>query len=236
MDPRLERLYATSPTLEPDYVRNVLNLSGEQAKCVDRITGGIHRDEAVLVTEVVACVDPEISLEVGLGYGFSAMAICTAGQRPKAERRHIIMDPHQSTYWGGVGLHHLAEAGFSDMIEVHQEPSHRTLPRLELDGLAVDFAFVDGWYTFDHVFVDFFYIDKLLKPGAAVMFDDADWPSVRKVLRYAVSNLGYEACATLPQKSDASAQDIELGLSGSCIAIRKPSSGLERDIFFHNDF
>ncbi len=236
MDPRLARLYETSPTLQPDYVRKVLKLSGQQAEKVDRITGGIHRDEAELVSNVVARVNPQVSLEVGLGYGFSAMAICTSGQRPKAERRHIIIDPHQSTYWRDIGWRHLEEAGFSSMLEIHRETSQRVLPQLERDGLAIDFAFIDGWHTFDHVFVDFFYIDKLLKPGAVIMFDDADWPSVRKVIRYAVSNLGYEAYATLPEKSQPAAPDIEMGLSGSCIALKKPIVSVERDIFFHKDF
>lgn len=236
MDHRLERLFQTSPTLDPRYVRQVLGLAGEQAGRVDRITGGIHRDEVELLARVVAEHDPETSLEVGLGYGFSALTICVSGRRDMSERRHIVMDPHQSGYWHGRGLAHLEQAGVAAMVEFHEERSYRVLARLEAGGTKVDFAFVDGWHTFDYVFADFFLIDKILRPGGLVMFDDADWASIRPVLRFAVTNLGYGVHATLPETGPRASIDAELGLQGSCIALRKPDMPVERSIFHHVPF
>lgn len=133
-------------------------------------------------------------------------------------------------------MRHLAEAGFSGMVELHEDFSYRVLPRLEREGLRVDLAFVDGWHTFDFVFVDFFFIDKMLVEGGVVVFDDADWPSIRPVLRYAVTNLSYVPVATLPEKKAREPVDVRLGLEGSCIALRKPKQAREREIFFHEPF
>jgi hypothetical protein len=153
-----------------------------------------------------------------------------------SDRRHIAIDPHQATYWGNRGVKHIEEAGFAPMFELRQERSYRELPRLEQEGLELDFAFIDGWHTFDFAFVDFFYVDKMLRDGGVVAFDDADWPSIRTVLRYIVTNLPYEVIGTLPEKKPRDPFDIELGLEGSCIALRKKKSTREREIFFHEPF
>ena len=235
MNPRLARLYRDGPRLEPSYVREVLHLEGERADRVGQITGGIHPDEAELLARVTAQVAPVVSLEIGLGSGFSALAICTASPRVP-DRRHLVIDPHQTKYWDGAGMRHLAEAGCADMIVLHEDFSYRVLPLLERAETRVDLAFVDGWHTFDFAFVDFFYLDKLLREGGVVAFDDADWPSIRPVLRYAITNLGYGVVATLPESRPRDPIDVRLGLEGSCIALRKERSESPRDIFHHEPF
>jgi hypothetical protein len=65
------------------------------------------------------------------------------------------------------------------------------LPRLEAEGLRLDLAFIDGWHSFDFTLVDFFYIDRMLRPGGILAIDDSQWPSVRKVCRYLVTNRSY---------------------------------------------
>ncbi len=235
MDPWVEKLYRSCPPLRAEYIRDVLKLDGEKAALVAKINGGIHKDEAQLLARLVAEIDPVVSLEVGLGYGFSAMTICAASAR-SPERRHIVIDPHQSRYWNNGGMQNLSEAGFGEMVELREDFSFRVLPALERDGRSVDLAFIDGWHTFDHAFVDFFFVDRLLRENGLVIFDDADWPSIRLVIRYAVSNLSYTVAATLPEKKPRDAFDIEHGIEGSCIALRKPAGSPEREIFFHAPF
>lgn len=160
-------------------------------------------DEADFLWRVVRDLKPATTLEVGLAMGCSALAICDAiAGAPSA--RHIVMDPRQNArpLWGGIGLHNLARAGFSPLVEFHELPSHRALAQLEAAGRRVQFAFIDGFHTFDYTLVDFFLVDRLLEPGGAVAFDDADWPSVRRVVRYVATNLAYTVHSVMPPRSD----------------------------------
>jgi predicted O-methyltransferase YrrM len=236
MNDILKALYETCPKLKQSYITDVLGLRGEQARNVSEITGGISRDEAKMLAEVVRDVAPAQSLEVGLGYGFSAITICDSGNYAAAGHKHIVVDPHQTKYWDGVGLKNLSAAGYGDCVEFYERPSYQCLPELEKEGLKLDFAFVDGWHTFDYVFTDFFFIDKMLRPGGVVAFDDADWPSIRPVIRYAVTNLPYRVFRTMPEKREREPIDIELGIEGSCIALAKEHAASAREIFFHKPF
>jgi predicted O-methyltransferase YrrM len=159
----------------------------------------VDAGEAELLSRVVRELRPRTTLEVGLAMGCSALAICDA-LAATPEARHIVMDPRQNArpLWGGIGLHNLSRAGFASRVEFHEQPSHRVLARLETEGRRVQFAFIDGFHTFDHALVDFFLIDRLLEPGGAVAFDDADWPSVRRVVRFVASNCAYVVHAATP--------------------------------------
>jgi hypothetical protein len=48
--------------------------------------------------------------------------------------------------------------------------------------------------------VDLFYLDKMLRPGGVIALDDADWPSIRKVLRFAVTSLPYRVHRCVPSE------------------------------------
>ncbi|ELS00688.1 putative O-methyltransferase [Xenococcus sp. PCC 7305] len=235
MNELLENLYKNSPKLTQEYIRDVLKLTDHRAELVANITGGISLPETELLCKLVAQQRPEISLEVGLGYGFSALAICSS--TPANEQRtHIVIDPYQEKFWKNLGLRHLNEAGYSDIVDFYPQKSYQALPQLLQDGVRVDFAFIDGWHTFDYVLVDFFYIDKILKNGGVVAFDDADWKSIRPLIRYIVTNLNYKVVGTLPEKHKRELIDIELGIEGSCIALQKISDKDNREIFFHKAF
>jgi predicted O-methyltransferase YrrM len=72
----------------------------------------------------------------------------------------------------GLGLANLDRAGYARLVEFHDEPSYRALPALEAAGQRIEFAFIDGWHTFDYVMVDFFYVDRMLRVGGIVVLDD----------------------------------------------------------------
>lgn len=187
MNPFLEEIYATNQISTPEG--GSASIAGES----------IDIDEAELLSKLVRELQPTVTLEVGLAFGVSALAICDA--HPKTtSNRHIVIDPYQNDQprWAGIGLHNLRKAGFESLIEFHETHSYRALPQIEATGQVVEVAFIDGWHTFDFVLVDFFYIDKMLCEGGIVIFDDADWPSIRRVIRYVVSNLHYSVYKTLP--------------------------------------
>lgn len=157
-----------------------------------KIHSHIDRREIKLLRQLIQKHRPVVSLEIGLAYGVSALTICDALTEP-SQCRHIIIDPHQNRkpVWGGIGLYNLNRAGFGELIEFYEMPSYRALPLLESRNERIDFAFIDGWHTFDYTLVDFFYIDKMLKVGGIVAFDDADWPAIRSVCRFITTNLNY---------------------------------------------
>ncbi len=167
--------------------------------------------------------------------GYEAV-ICEAADRTARDRKHIVIDPHQTKYWGGQGIAHLKAAGHGKYLEFHEEPSFQFIPDIVKAGQQIDLAFIDGWHTFDYVFVDFFFVDKMLRTGGVVVFDDADWPSIRPIIRYIIRNLPFSVHLTMPEKKPRESVDIELGIEGSCIALRKEAADFRRDIFFHKPF
>jgi predicted O-methyltransferase YrrM len=183
-----------SPALEKNqiladiYRTRTVRLPSGESRCADE--NGMPQAEGADLYQLILRERPETTLEVGLAFGLSALFICQALAEGRG-RRHIVMDPNQTTDYHGAGLHHLRQAGLSHLVEFHEESSHRVLPRLEAAATRLDFAFIDGVHLFDYTLVEFFFIDKMLRPGGLVVFDDLQLPAVRKVVRFAVSNRGY---------------------------------------------
>lgn len=129
------------------------------------------------------------TLEIGCAEGISSLYICEAlslAENPS----HTILDPYQQTQWKGVGVHHLRQRGF-DFFTLIEKPSEIALPELLQKGRTLDFAFIDGWHTFDHTLLDFFYLNRMIRVGGMIVFDDVRYPAVSKVLRYAAQYPGY---------------------------------------------
>ena len=177
MNAVLERLLTTEVVTQPDGTPAPLHsaITAEEGRALQRLIRA-HR--------------PTTTLEVGLAYGVSALFICDALVEVGG-RQHITVDPLQRE-WGNVGLRHLDEAGFGSLVEHHEAPSFRVLPALEAAGRRIDFAFIDGWHTFDYALVDFFYVDRLLTVGGILVIDDAWWyPALRKLVRYIARHRRY---------------------------------------------
>src|SRR5712692_10952216 len=117
------------------------------------LDSAISADEGQALDRLIRRYKPRTTLEVGLAHGVSALFICDALADIGGER-HIVIDPGQHA-WEGLGLLNLERAGYSGLVEYHNELSHRALPALHAAGRRVDFAFIDGWHTFDYVMVDF---------------------------------------------------------------------------------
>lgn len=133
------------------------------------------------------------TLEIGLGYGISSLHICEGllGNASEATARHVAIDPYQARRFSDCGLQFLDEAGVAELVEHHAEESQLALPRLLGEGRSFDFAFVDGNHRFDGVFVDLFYLGRLVLPGGIVFLDDYQLPGVARAASFFVSNLGW---------------------------------------------
>lgn len=131
------------------------------------------------------------TIEIGLGYGVSALAVCE-GLRANGGARHVVIDPFQETRFGGEGLRLLEEAGMAHLVDLYAEESQLVLPRLVAEGRRFDLAFVDGNHRFDGVFLDLVYLGRLVRGGGIVFLDDYQLPAVSRAVSFCTTNLGWK--------------------------------------------
>jgi predicted O-methyltransferase YrrM len=134
---------------------------------------------------------PAVCLEVGMAFGISSLAILSALRDAGQSGKLITIDPHQTKDWSQCGRTAVSRAGLSEHHELIEEFDYKMLPRLLDSSLQLDFAYIDGWHTFDYAFLDWWYIDKMLKVGGIVGFNDCGFPAVEKVLQFLVSHRKY---------------------------------------------
>lgn len=132
------------------------------------------------------------TVEIGLGYGLSALFICEGLlATDQAAPRHVVVDPQQATRFQNLGRQFLDEAGVTHLVEHHPMESHIALPRLLSAGRSFDLAFVDGNHRFDGVFVDLVYLGRLVHPRGVIILDDFQLPAVARAVRFFQANLGW---------------------------------------------
>jgi predicted O-methyltransferase YrrM len=200
-------------------VNPVLEEIYRTGKCVDlagkgrKVTGGVPREDALVLQEMVRFVKAKTTLETGVAFGLSTPAICealqlgtvpdaktgdspserpTRGTVPVFSQKHYGVDPEQNTVHGGAAIASLKRAGLDSVFELLEGPSHLMLPKLLEKGVVLDLAFIDGWHTFDYTLLDFFYIDKMLRPGGVVLLHDRSWPSKQKVIKFIRTHRRYK--------------------------------------------
>lgn len=225
--------------------------NGEQIEVHSQVSPG----EGEFLQSVIRHVRPKRSIEVGLAYGLSTLYMCEALVEVGAER-HVAVDPYQFavppeegrhytsfTGWKGVGLANVKRAGYGDLVEHIAERSDVALPRLAASGTKFDFAFIDGYHTFEAAFIDFYYIDQMINVGGVIAFDDLTYPAVCKAVRFAIQNRDYSPILTTPEPSakswklklaesilgsklrpDVVTPNAELGITRQWIALRKNSA------------
>jgi predicted O-methyltransferase YrrM len=157
-------------------------------------TVSLPEPDCNLLRDLLVSAGVETVVEVGLAYASSALAIGEAlvtADQPHAQ--HVIIDPFQEQVWSNVGWDLLRQAGTDSIARLMPEPSSIALPQLVTEGIVADAAFVDGSHRFHEVFVDLYYLRKIVRPGGLIVVDD-DWtPSVRTAVRYYEQNLAWTA-------------------------------------------
>lgn len=154
----------------------------------------IKKSEGELLMKVISENKCRNGIEIGCAYGISSLFICEA-LSGTASAMHTIIDPFQNE-WKNIGILNLKRAGFNffNLIEVKSEIA---LPLLLKAERTFDFAFIDGWHTFDHVLLDFFYVNRMLEVGGVIVFHDVDMPGIKKLLRYILRYPSYELIASV---------------------------------------
>jgi predicted O-methyltransferase YrrM len=188
-------------------VRQVIERLLRDGTVVARSDGTVHRlfpvavgaAEGEAVREWVVREGAARTIEIGLGYGISALFVCEGLlSNGDAAASHVVVDPHQATRFRGCGLQVLEEAGLAWLVEHHPEESQIALPRLLSERRHFDLAFVDGNHRFDGIFLDLVYLGRLLHPGAIVVVDDYQLPAVARAASFCLTNLGWTLEAVSP--------------------------------------
>jgi len=145
-----------------------------------------------LVRDLLIAEEVQTVVEIGLAYGSSALAIGEALLAVDAPHpRHIVIDPFQRQAFNNVGWDLLCSAGLDSIADLVGAPSSIALAQLVLDGAVADAAFIDGSHRFHEVFVDLYFLRKIVKPGGLILLDDDYQPPVRAAVRYYERNLGF---------------------------------------------
>ena len=188
-------------------VRRVIERLARDGEVTAERDGSRHEVRAVSITAAegealrrwVVAEKAVRTIEVGLAYGFSALHIGAGlleGGDPAAH--HVVLDPFQAGRFADCGLQILREAGLANLVEHHAEISQIALPRFLAEERRFDLAFVDGNHRFDGVFLDLFYLGRLLPRGGVVLLDDYNLPGIARAVSFFLTNLGWTVEETSP--------------------------------------
>lgn len=159
------------------------------------LSSNIDFQEGRFIAEIIRENQFKNTIEIGCAMGISSLFICEALGN-QHEKHHTIIDPMQTTDWSGIGIENLKRSGV-DFYELIEQPSEIALPRLLAEGKKYDFGFIDGWHTFDHTLLDFFYLNSLLKVGGVIVIDDVSFKGIKKAVRYMLTYPCYEMLGTV---------------------------------------
>jgi predicted O-methyltransferase YrrM len=190
----------------------------------------VSQPDCDLLRDLLVSERVERIVEVGLAYASSALAIGEALVTVDApDPRHVIIDPFQRSGWSNVGWDLLCSAGLDSIATLIDDWSSIALPRLLTEGFVADAAFVDGSHRFHEVFLDFYFLRKIVRPGGVIVIDDNWIPSIRAAAHYYEQNLGWTAIqdafaggTMTPIGRDPAAQ-----LVPRCRAFRMPDAVIE---------
>jgi predicted O-methyltransferase YrrM len=179
-NPVLAEIYATSSVTDDGGNRVALH-------------GNISIAHANALYRTVRALRPRAVIEIGMAFGVASLAIASALDECGSGGQLISIDPNQSRHWRNIGVLNIHRTGFDGRHRLIERLDYLALPELLSERQAIQFAYIDGWHTFDYALLDFFYIDKMLTTGGIVAFNDCALPSVRRVMRFVTAHRRYRS-------------------------------------------
>jgi predicted O-methyltransferase YrrM len=171
---------------------------------------GMHPREIERLVEIIHGHGCKAILEIGMATGSSTVAMLKAVQSLGGGRVTSI-DPFQfkddpalgDDYYGirGAGVRNVAAAGLAPLHSLIPEFDHIALPRLAADQANYDLVLIDGSHSFELTFLDFFYADRMIRPGGICVFHDSGTAAVFKVTQFARRNKAYVPVGPAPVQS-----------------------------------
>ena len=190
-----------SPELAaPSQVQNVIDRLFRDGTVVSRMDGKSRDLFPIAIPELeghslrnwVQREGAGRTIEVGLAFAMSTLFICQGLlENGKPERRHVVLDPNQETWYANSGIQALQDAGVMGMVEFHAKESRLLLPEFLADGHRFDLAFVDGNHRFEFVFLDLIYLASLVRGNGIIFVDDYQLPAVARAVSFCSNNLGW---------------------------------------------
>jgi predicted O-methyltransferase YrrM len=181
-----------------------------------------------LLRDLLIAEGAETVVEVGLAYASSALAIGEALIAVgKPHPRHVVIDPFQESVWSNAGWELLCSAGLDSIATLMLAPSSIALAQLVTEGLVADAAFVDGSHRCHEVFVDLYFLRKIVRPGGLIVLDDIWAPSVRTAARYYELNLGWIVIPGAFASGTPRTTGVAAGTTPRCQAFRLPDPPFE---------
>lgn len=132
-------------------------------------------DEGDLIYQLANRTPSGRALEIGCATGSTAIYILAGMPHGHLTSIDFAHGDHDRS---GEAL--IARAGYADCHTLIEADSAIALPDLAKAGERYDLIFLDGWKSFDHLWVDIFYCARMLRTGGFMIFDDAKMRSVRK--------------------------------------------------------
>jgi len=154
---------------------------------IDSITR-ISREQGEKLAEFHRSVQPELSIEIGLAYGFSTLYLLDSMQEGRYGR-HVAIDPAADDFWHGVGLAAITSCGLAERFEWIKETSFQALPQLARKKERAQFVYIDGCHLFDYALVDFCLSDVLVDVGGLILLDDLWMGAIKKVVKFIENNM-----------------------------------------------
>jgi predicted O-methyltransferase YrrM len=221
-----------------------------------------RRAQCEFLQKLIEDVKPSLSLEIGLAYGISTLAILEALAKNNKPYHHIVVDPLQSD-WGDIGLLNVERAGYLDKISFERKFSDQVVPKMYYDSYRIQFAYIDSTKVLDVLMTDVYFINKILDVGGVLVLDDCGFPGIRVLVRFLSQHPSFEIFRTydkdnsskkveglkklylsgiglLPFKNKALpnynfSSDEQLGVNFSCLAFRKIKED-DRKWDWHSNF
>ena len=153
------------------------------------LNSSLDINEGHFLKEIIQKHKFKKTIEIGCAYGISSLFICSALEE-HTDARHTIIDPYQRSEWKSIGITNLTRANINFFTLIEQ-PSEIALPFLLSENQQYQLGFIDGWHTFDHTLIDFFYLSRLIAVGGVIIIDDVEMPAINKMLRYVINYPAY---------------------------------------------
>jgi len=174
------------------------------------LNSSIDENEVIFIQKLIKLNNSIKSIEIGCAMGLSSLTICDAVRNnDPILSEHIIIDPFQASDWKNIGINNLRKEGFNNFT-LFEERSEYILPKLAEQNLLYDFAFIDGWHTFDHTLLDFFYLNRMLKIGGIIIIDDTSMPGINRVVRLIHKYPSYKFIDSVKVQRSSSRNILEL--------------------------